>query len=301
MDRLSFLDKMSENFCCGPVNLNTFSAPTKHFHPLSKNKILTESGSEDKATTSISTSKESISTSSTTPSMMLQLSRGGDTHTNPFSYAVVGNIKSAVSCTHKQKLGIFYITQRAICFRRVGFFGIEVERMVIPFDIVKGITIGSHHTKEKQEEGWSECDHQQQCIILTTTRNEEYHFSNMKDEDQVLSQLQQAHKEAKESPFVLQKGAVNRLFRSITTLSSATPDTDTPSMSSDNSMEKSVGENNDELDETKKGGVVLDLSGMKKDGIEQQMDVELVWKEFVDAIDEKKYKQKVVMVRKNLK
>ena len=175
-----------------------------------------------------------------------------------------------------------------------------MDRKIQAEAVEKSVMI-CRRTKEKQEEGWSECDHQQQCIILTTTRNEEYHFSNMKDEDQVLSQLQQAHKEAKESPFVLQKGAVNRLFRSITTLSSATPDTDTPSMSSDNSMEKSVGENNDELDETKKGGVVLDLSGMKKDGIEQQMDVELVWKEFVDAIDEKKYKQKVVMVRKNLK
>lgn len=272
MSRLSFLDKsinsMSERFCCGPVNLNTFSVPTKHVHPTSKNINVAQSGGED---------EDRDKAGSPTSSMLLQPPRGGNMQIDPFSNATVGNIKSSLSCTYKEKLGILYITQRAIFFRRVGFLGIEVERLIIPFDIVTDLTKGRHQTK-------------QESILVMTKRKEEYHFSNMKDIDQVLSELQLACKEAKESPFVLQKSAVNRLFRSITTLSSSSLDTDALSVSSEGGEKKNVGDNDNELDGTNKNGVVLDLSAMKKDEIEQQ-----VWKDFVGTIHEKQYKQKVVM------
>lgn len=62
---------------------------------------------------------------------------------NPFG-PVVGHIKYVYSCDYRKQRGEMYVSSKAICIRRTTFFGLEVDRVIIPWERVSSIDESDH-------------------------------------------------------------------------------------------------------------------------------------------------------------
>ena len=138
-DSTSYLDKclnyFTDNINCTNNNLSTT--------PIMFCQQTTTSISPSTSTYSqVETNKSSSSVADTTTP-------------NPFGVKAVGNIKSIFPCKYSesssstatiksrtattQVSGQLFVTTKALCFQRIGLFGLEIDRVIIPFNIVTAI------------------------------------------------------------------------------------------------------------------------------------------------------------------
>lgn len=255
IDSFSFLDQslhlFADSICCaGPNNYPSTRASSQ---------------SSDNSKTTSRTRTRTRSTGAPSSST-LQMSD----NFNPFGSTTVGEIKSVVQCVNEKFTGELYITARAIIFRRMGLFGLEADRIILPFEIVTNVTKHHHHNDA--------------VIVTTTNKIDPYLFSRVKDLDHVLGVIRTTRKEAEASPSPLEKTAVNRMFRSITTLTS-----DNDSVSD---LENTVSHSLNEADT----GNNLDLFSMLKDV--NPIQTNKLWNKLNETIHEKgNDAQKVAVVR----
>ena len=180
---------------------------------------------------------------------------------NPFGSKAVGDIKSVSECGYENMQGLLYITSRAICFRGIGLFGFEVDRIIISFGLLQDLM--------KNQQG--------NDIIVTTNNDGNYCFSGVGNLDEVVNLMNQTWEEAKDSPSTLQKSAVKNMFRSITTLS-----TETDSMS--------MSDLDTEIDD------MLHVNEQDKKQPENIV-VKKLWNQLNESIVQREYTHKVIMVR----
>ena len=100
------------------------------------NAVKTSTTSPDKNT------MNEDSTPSTPPTKIIQ---NISTLGNPFG-PVVGHMKHIYACDYRQQRGEIYVASKAICFRRTTFFGLEVDRVIIPWERVSSIDESDHGT-----------------------------------------------------------------------------------------------------------------------------------------------------------
>lgn len=246
------LNRVTDNFfCCGPIVLAT---------PItsSSNMALSSFGQHKGLMTQENTG-------------WLSLPRGGETDIeNPFGYTAVGKIIHTQECEYKGRSGLIYITERAICYRGIGLFGYEVERLIIPYEIVKEIT-------KDNDQGFIK-----QVIIIETIKREVHEFTHLQTIDTTITLLQQTWQEAKASPpSPIHKSAINSIFRSITTLTT----TDTESLS--------FSEDKDSKDDDANDDATLNQSSIRFNHNKE------LWNEFVETINtnHEEDAQQVVKVR----
>ncbi len=189
---------------------------------------------------------------------------------NPFGVKAVGNVRTIIPCKYLTCEGHLYVTTRALCFQRIGLFGFEVERVIIPFNIASKID------KCQEING----------LFVETKDGKSYQFELVMN--QAEQEIDLLCKAWRESPKSLDKTAVHELFRTITTLS---PDCETFSDAEEcNSDEVNGRENNVE--------VILNLESVEHDNSEDNAEnIKSSWSKFHQRIKEKAYKHQVVMVR----
>ncbi len=238
------LNGVSDNiFCCGPINIATVTPTITSFPSMSLSSFGQHKGLMKQENTA-----------------WLSLPRGGESGTeieNPFGYTAVGKIIHTQECEYKGRSGIIYITERAICYRGIGLFGYEVDRLIIPYEIVKEITKDNDQAFRL-------------AIIIETTKREVHEFTHVQEKDTAITLLQQSWQEAKISPpSPIHKSAINSIFRSITTLTA----TESESLS--------FSEDTDSKDDTANDGATLNQSSITFNHNKE------LWNEFVEKINTK--------------
>ena len=245
------LNSVADNFCCGSMNV---SFPSNEL-----GDSISKGASVDiKSTTSCISNVEN--------------------QVNPFGYYVVGYVKETLTCVYQEKHGILYITERALCFRRTGLFGLEIERIVIPLDTIQQVR--KHEQEQEQEQKQKQ---KQKKVIIdirpgnSHQRNESYQFSNIKCVNNVASQIEQACRDARTFPRPLEKSVVSKLFKSITTLTIT--DDDTISVT-----EEDVSSIEDNANDVEVLEIAEDDSAIHR------------WGELMKTLDQEKMANEIVMV-----
>ncbi len=265
VDRISYLDQclnyFNENLHC--------SYPTKP--PYASSTMVSHSSVSSQLTPILSSS--GMTTSSENSSTAIS---------NPFGITAVGNIKTVIPCTYNEAtMGQLYITTKALCYQRIGFFGLEIERVIIPFHIVSII---------------EKCHDVTNGITVHTKDGKSYLFEfTIHKVDQEMNLI---HQSWKESPKTLHKSAVNELFRTITTLSQ---EEDYHSLCVDDDDDDDVNHNEIIDNQENDVEVILNLSSVESDNCLQNDNnsnkSRILWNEYQQKIMNKSYKHEIAMVR----
>jgi len=225
---------------------------------------------------------------------------------NPFGAGLVGDIKSIVDCAYKSLSGELYVTKRALCFRRTGLFGIETDRVIIPFEIVQHISEDQQNglivvTSTDKDKGKGKDNNE---TDNDSTNSKSYHFSSVKDLDNLLSLLNRIWEEARDAPDRVRKSAVSvdKILRKITTLTPSQSDIDVRSSFQDESSSivsaSLINEHESETMATTavaRNRVILDLSSMEEEHEHTQVsdDVEELMSAGIEAMIKREYSQKI--------
>jgi hypothetical protein len=189
---------------------------------------------------------------------------------NPFG-PVVGHVKYVYSCDYRKQRGEMYVSSKAICIRRTTFFGLEVDRVIIPWERVSSIDESDHGV-----------------IAIKTDRDVSHEINGFEVELRaVLDSMSDIWKRGKEVDLLheVSDDAVKQLLRRVSMMSEFN-DGDTEASS----------EATDEDESNLSTGLVSATSDDCEDEIEMSADeLARMWSAICDEKD-MKYTQNVAMV-----